>query len=385
MNKERISRKSVLLASEPNVDGVFRHIEQLAALLIKHDIKVHYAYSSRRRSDRLESLTDSIKEAGGKTIDLNISNGPSWRDLTAFLRLVFFYFRTKPDVVHGHASKAGFLIRLIPGARRIYTPHAYYGMGLRGGIKEVLFNFLERIMAPFAATVCLSTDEEHFARKVVRIREATIIYNCVNFDVFRPAITNEEKESILNSLGADRHSWIIGSVGRISYQKNPALLYHAFRKLCVSKPEETFTLLHVGAGDDILSSQLCRLAYTFPDNGKLLPIRKQITTEQCYRIMDVFCLTSRYEGMPYTVLEAMASNLPLVLTDVPGLCFFNHYPNGLNRIYFGTSENDDSIFAALGEWFDNRYQPPNHRKIAMGSFSEEIFFQKHSDLYFKNG
>lgn len=98
-----------LLVTEPGVDGVFRHVEALAQFLMHHGVRVDLAYSSIRGSDRLKSLVTDITKNGGRTLDLEVANAPSGRDFPALLKLRRFVAETKPEVIHGHSSKAGAL------------------------------------------------------------------------------------------------------------------------------------------------------------------------------------------------------------------------------------------------------------------------------------
>src|SRR5208283_2941814 len=95
----------ILLVVEPGLDGVFRHVEGLVGYLLKQDVSIHIAYSSRRCGAAMLQLVDRVRAAGGEAVDLRVTNNPELRDAAALLRLVLLMRRIRPDIVHMHSSK----------------------------------------------------------------------------------------------------------------------------------------------------------------------------------------------------------------------------------------------------------------------------------------
>src|SRR3954471_18936880 len=104
---------NVLVVSEPGIDGVFRYVEGLCHYLDAQGIGVHLAYSDRRGSERLHELVAWVEARGGRTVNLRTSNRPALSDLRAFTVLLRLAWAVKPDVIHSHSSKAGFLARAL--------------------------------------------------------------------------------------------------------------------------------------------------------------------------------------------------------------------------------------------------------------------------------
>jgi hypothetical protein len=127
------SEMRVLIVSEPCEYGVFYFVDDLIHYLSEHGVHIDFAYSSFRSGPALKSLVRFVEQNGGKTLNLQVTNAPQPRDVSAFIRLREFVRRRKPDVIHGHSSKAGVLVRALrmTGVRIpiFYSPHAYYGMG----------------------------------------------------------------------------------------------------------------------------------------------------------------------------------------------------------------------------------------------------------------
>src|SRR4051812_31496178 len=151
----------VLVVTEPGVDGVFRYVESLCYFLHSQGVAVHLAYSDRRGSERLPKLVAWVEAQGGQTFNLRTSNRPAFSDIGAFAGLCRLIQRVRPDVIHSHSSKAGFLARVLAlcGLRtpQVYHPHAYVGMRPTPGRIDGLYNSIEALLGRFSCTVAVSS------------------------------------------------------------------------------------------------------------------------------------------------------------------------------------------------------------------------------------
>ncbi len=369
--------KRILQVFEPGVDGVFRHVEGLVEFLLnQEDWRVGIAYSSVRSSDGLLQLVDRVQAAGGPTLDLKIGNAPGLYDFQALHRLRSLMKSFRPDVVHAHSSKAGGLARLpfvLPKTPTFYTPHAYFGMGPRKGFKSHVFNVIERILAPHAITLHVSQEEADFAKDTLRLpnRFETPITNGVDVARFRPPKNLDEKHQAKQTFGIPSDAWVIGSIGRLSFQKDPESLTQAFAIFRKRFPDRPLRLLHACSGSPNEFTAIQSLASTLGIASDVVYPGYRKEPQAFFHAMDAFCLTSRYEGMPLTAIEAIASGLPLVLTDAPGLHCFGTPQFQLNQIYYGEKENAISIANAMAECLQHTEFENNHRLMAVKHFSNE--------------
>lgn len=365
----------VLLASEPGVDGVFRHVEALAHFLIARGHHVSLAYSDVRGSDRLQALVAHVRSHGGSVANLGVSNTPGPRDLQALARLRRLVSSARPDVIHAHSSKAGALARALPflGVFRpvFYTPHAYFGLAGGGGIKARVFNAVETVLGRIGATFVLSRGEQTFAEEVLHIPPSRLHLNPNPVDTarFKPA-SPDEKSALRARLGLPRDALLLGTVGRLAFQKDPLTLYRAFALASAEAPN--LWLHHLGEGE--LDADCAQLARDLGIAARI--IREPYRSEPLgfYQALDAMILTSRYEGLSLAVLEALACDLPVLLTEAPGNTDF--LSAGLSHIWSGAKEHPESIAAAIGQWASDRAKPrrSNHRAIAQSRFSDEACF-----------
>ncbi|MDL2200406.1 glycosyltransferase [Halopseudomonas aestusnigri] len=114
----------------------------------------------------------------------------------------------------------------------------------------------------------------------------------------------DTRKKVRNSLAIPQDAIVIGYVGRGHLEKDPELLFRAFRT--ISKTHKNAWLLAVGRDLD---------RFNPPDHNTLL-LGQRADVQDLMRAMDLFCLSSRTEGFPNVIGEAMATGVPCVATDV---------------------------------------------------------------------
>ncbi len=377
-------RLCVVEVVEPGEGGVFRHVEGLVDHLLSHGVRVHLAYSDRRGSRSLFALIARVKAAGGETVNLGVANAPEFRDIRAFWRLVRFVRRVRPDIVHGHSSKAGVLARglalFIRKPAYLYTSHAYYGMSGESFKMRFLYNPVERILGRIGTTINISKAEAEFGRKVLHIRpeRSRIIPNPVDTVRFRPP-TTEEKQEARVALGLQPGEVAVGMVARMCWQKDPETAYAAFLKIAQRWPQVKF--LHLGWG--LWGDYLMGKAKEAGMENRVRIIGYMEDPRQFYQGIDGLLSSSRYEaGWPFVVLEAMACGLPVIATTCPGMQDFGDM--GLSDVYTFEPGRVEQGAAQLERWLGRLSQgsaPNNHREYVERTFSPDACFGPVLSLY----
>ncbi len=364
----------ILLVSEPGWTGVFRHVEGLADFLHEAGQQVALAYSDVRGSAGLTKLVERIVSKGGPVRNLRISHAPQLGDLRAWFRLHSLILEFQPDIIHAHSSKAGALIRL-PGLLHLtktplfYTPNAYYGMARQGGLAEFVFTSIERLLANVGHTINISKDEATFARDVLGLRpdHQFIIHNPVQINFFMPA-TADQKTQARKRLGIPEDSVLLGTAGRLCFEKDPETLYQALQPVFRNNPKAR--LLHMISGDADPQLELLAERLGIRDRIHLLPYQEDL--RPAYHSLDGFVMTSRYEaGWPIVILEALACGLPLVSSTGPGMSDIGQ--GGLSHCWTASVGDVTAFTQAISAMVKDLTQdrPNNHRQIAETRFSPE--------------
>jgi glycosyltransferase involved in cell wall biosynthesis len=367
----------ILLVSEPGWTGVFRHVEGLADFLHAAGQQVALAYSDVRGSAGLNKLVERIISRGGPVRNLRISHAPQLGDLRAWAHLHSLIQEFQPDIIHAHSSKAGALTR-IPGLLQLiktplfYTPNAYYGMARQGGLADFVFTSIERLLANVGHTINISKDEATFARDIVGLRpdHQFIIHNPVQIDFFKPA-TGDQRTQARRDLRIPEDSVLLGTAGRLCFEKDPETLYQALQPVFAANPK--LRLLHMISGDADPRLEELAKRLGIRDRIHLLPYQEDL--RPAYHCLDGFVMTSRYEaGWPIVILEALACGLPLVSSTGPGMSDIGN--GGLSHCWTAPVGDVRGFTQAISAMVYDLTQtrPNNHRQIVETRFSPEYCY-----------
>lgn len=250
----------------------------------------------------------AAEEAGVRFIALQHVRRPinPWRDLAGFLELTRLLRRERPDIVHANSSKAGVLGRLAAAAAgvpiRIFTVHGW-AFAARSGLPSRAYGWADRLVRPLTTvTICVS---EHDRVTGVRARTCSAERTVV----IRNAVAPETEPRARH----DRPRPLLVSVGRLKAPKDFITLVRALALL----PAGCCDALIVGDGPDRpeLEAELRKLG--IEDRVRLAGQRDDVRT--LLADADLFALSSVSEGLPVSVLEAMAAELPVVASRVGGV------------------------------------------------------------------
>ena len=307
------SVRRVCLVTEAAGGGVGRHFLDLAAGLAKRHIEVVAIYSPTRCDAQFNQRKSQLQDVHFVPLPLRRSVQPG--DLLDLWKLIDCIRTQGPfDVIHGHSSKGGALARLAGWHLRtptLYTPHAFVTLDPKlSSLKRVIFGRIERWLGIFAAAViAVSPDEaEHAQQLGIESSRIRMIPNGILQPDFPP------REVARGNLGLATADFAIGFVGRLVSQKAPDILLKAFAALATRLPN--LKLVIVGSGP--LEGALRRRVDVAGLGSRVL-FTGDIIATQVMPAFDLFCLSSRYEGMTYVLLEALAAGLPIVATRVGGV------------------------------------------------------------------
>jgi sugar transferase (PEP-CTERM/EpsH1 system associated) len=143
-------------------------------------------------------------------------------------------------------------------------------------------------------------------------RKVTTILNGVDFGRFSG--DGSDRAQVRQDLGIAAGELVVGSVGRLHYEKNYGLLITTVAGLSTRLP---IRLILVGDGPD--AGHLKGLTRSLGCDGTVMMLGERRDVPALMRAMDVFVLSSRFEGLPNTVLEAMCAGLPVVASRVGGI------------------------------------------------------------------
>lgn len=259
-------------------------------------------------------LREWAEQHGGQYFELNIS--PYKRPI-AYKRHLYSIFRRGYDVVHFHLTSIADL-RPFRYAKRAGIPHVMVHShntqsdlvsSWRRKVFGTLHTLLRHRAARYADTLCACSYEA--ARWMFGNRhapKAILLKNAIDEQLFayNPDIRQQQRQE----LGVG-DAFLVGHVGRFSYQKNHAFLLDIFVAVKQLLPDAK--LLLVGSGETLPEVRRRIEMEGLSDSVLFIPFSSEV--HKLYQAMDVFVLPSRFEGLPFTLIEAQASGTFCFVSD----------------------------------------------------------------------
>lgn len=250
-------------------------------------------------------LAAELQRAGVRV--QRVARGRDGIDPMLVARLSRWLRKHRIDLVHTHNRMAliyGAPAARLAGAAVVHTKHGY---NPRRGTRLLAGNLSGKLVAAFVA---VSDETAAVARERKEIAEARlhVIANGIELGQFHA--NPEARIRIRAELGIEPDACVIGSVGRVAKEKNHALLLRAAAPLLNANTH----VVVVGDGPlmDALRDQANGISHVH-----LTGMRSDVP--DVLNAFDIFAMSSDTEGMPLVVLEAMATGLPVVSTNVGGI------------------------------------------------------------------
>jgi glycosyltransferase involved in cell wall biosynthesis len=310
-------RLRVLQIMECTIGGTRRHIIDVARGLNAAGVELHLVVAVERQANFREDL-DQLRREGCVVHELPMVRSISpLTDLRHLLRLRKLLHQIQPDVVHTHSSKAGVLGRLasqLTGiGKRVHTPHtlAFLFGEMFGPIKRAIFYQIEKHLAGVAhAVVAVSESEANTFREsgIVSPEKIHVIPNGIAPEPFHGASAVP-----LSEFDLDPDLTTAAIVGLLNVAKGQDL---AIRALASREELSALQLLIVGHGE--MEAELKQLAHKLGVAERVAFTGFRRDVPGLLAAADFLLLPSRWEGMPYIVLEAMAASRAVVATPVDG-------------------------------------------------------------------
>jgi glycosyltransferase involved in cell wall biosynthesis len=292
--------------------------ENHLADLIHNQLKIYEVFLIYFKGNNFHRK--ELENKGAIIFKINILNKNLFLLFLGFFKVLKIFKKTKPDIVHCHlwiSEIYGFLLKVIFKDKifLIVTKHLdSYIFEASFGKKEIIKGiFLEKIIFKLSDHIIFISKsvKNYFVKKInVNNKKFSIVHYGINAKKFSK-ITNDNKIfNLKNKLCIDKNAKVIGCVARHVSQKNLEALIRAYAKFCKDNYKINSKLIMIGRG--YLTSELKKLSNELNVNKKIIWVPYVSKINNYYKIFDVFCLTSQYEGFGLVLLEAFAFGLPIV-------------------------------------------------------------------------
>jgi glycosyltransferase involved in cell wall biosynthesis len=293
----------------------------------RHDhrkVDVLVAYLKNPQDEGFFQIERMAKERGIKFVAVDDRCKLDWRCLLTLRRLTREH---DIQVLHTHDEKTllyGVLLRLLcPGLRLLHTCHlranydrknfdkasAWYIFRLRELVEVTLMRFHHK---PILA---VSEDtRKSLIRLGLRPEDVVVMANGIDTGYWR----RQGTEPVLRrEFGLRDEQILVGTVARIALQKDLPTFYEVAARVARQRPGTVFVIVGDGYGDELDKARAQIEARGLAEVVRLTGHRTDLLN--IYTSFDLFLMTSVAEGMPNTVLEAMALEVPIVSTRVSGV------------------------------------------------------------------
>jgi glycosyltransferase involved in cell wall biosynthesis len=296
-------RKPILLyiITKSELGGAQSHVYDLIKNLVD-DCDIHLAVG------QLGLLTDRASELGAKVHQLQYLSRQisAFSDLLAVRELSQLINRIKPDLIHAHSSKPGTIARLAALPSKTPTIYTAHGWGFAPHVpklRRTIAFLVEKSLAPLSAKiicVCESDRQMGLQAGIGKPNQTVAIHNGIETEGY--PLAHPEKEPV--------RAIVVARFNK--QQKDHETLLRALPKI-----REDFHVDLVGTGPHMAESEELVAKLGIGDRVSFLGDRFDVP--ELLARSQMFILTTHYEGLPVSILEAMRAGLPTIATNVNGI------------------------------------------------------------------
>lgn len=294
-----------------------------------------------------------------KYFDIPFERSPLKKNnIVAYKELEKIILEGNYDIVHCHTPIGGALTRIVKmknpdiKSKIIYTAHGFHfykGAPLKNWL---FFYSVENILSRYTDKLITINEEDYNYSKKMHAKENIYIPGVgIDLDKFKEC-SSTEMERKKQELDIPVNNLVLLSIGELSERKNHRVVIEALRKL------KEINVTYIICGQGALLNELKMLAakYNLENNVKFLGFRRDIN-EIC-NIADIFIFPSLQEGLPVSIMEAMACGLPVIGSKIRGNTDLIDQGKG----GFLGENNPDFYYESIMKYINNPNLFNEHRK-----------------------
>lgn len=318
MKKRKIKVLQIITSLIPG--GAQEHVIYLSDLLDKKRFDVTILSGIQTNSE-----SDWVEEVRKKNINLTLLPQLTreinpFRDVLAFIKMMTYIRRERFAIVHTNSSKAGILGRLaarLAGVPMIlHTAHGWAHHNYMSRLRRSLYVTMERIVEKFTDKIIAVSElnvKKALSDKIGRKSKYVIIRSGIDLDKFSGLWIDVERER--RKLKVDPSDIVVGSVTRLIDQKSPGDFIRMANEILKNNSKVSFLLV----GDGPLRKQIKAMVAEYKISEKVILTGFRSDVPELLSTMDIFVLTSLWEGLPRVLPQAMVMGIPIVATWVDGV------------------------------------------------------------------
>lgn len=375
-------KKVLMLASVASMIDQFNM--QNIAILQEQGYEVHVAANFEQGStsskERMEQFKKELKEKNILYFQIDFSRNVAniHQNMKAYKQIKKILKDNKYEFIHCHSPIGGVCGRLaakVTHTKVIYTAHGFHFYKGAPKLNWMIYYPIEKVLS-YITDVLITINKEDYelAKKKMKAKRIEYVPGIgVDINKFENVIIdkiNKRKEIELS-----KDNIVLLSVGELNKNKNHEVIIRALDKL------KNPNIQYIIAGRGNLESYLKELAkeLNVENQVHLLGFRTDIS--ELYSISDLFCFPSYREGLSVALMEAMASGLPVVCSEIRGNCDLIQSEKGG---YLCAPSNIDDFAKYIKELVENsekRNEMSKYNKEFIGNFGVDVVKENMKNIY----
>ncbi|MDY4077594.1 MAG: glycosyltransferase family 4 protein [Clostridium sp.] len=374
-------KKALMLSSVASMIDQFNmeNIKILKNLGYEVHVLANFSFGNTTSDERTKEFKKELEDMG-----IKVYNVPIPRKITAIKEMISSYKKIKEickenkyDILHCHSPIGGVLARLAfkefrkVGGKLIYTAHGFHFFKGAPIKNWLIFYPIEKFCSRY--TDCLITINKEDYKRAQKFKAKEVKY-IPGIGIDTEKIKNIKRDrKILNKFGI-KNEVVLVSVGELSSRKNHKVILEALEKI-----EDDYIYIICGQGEK--KEELVNLSKKLKIQNKVKFLGYRQDVKEILKASDIFCFPSKQEGLPVALMEAMASGLPVVCSNIRGNSDLIEEKNGGYLLEYNNSHeflikiqeliNNDSLRKEMGEFNLEKIKEFDRKKV--NNLMEEIY------------
>lgn len=318
-------KRALVLASVASMIDQFNmpNIRLMIEMGYKVDVATNFIEGSTCSDEKIAALKKTLAEMGVDCYQVDFARNvlKVGQNLRAYRQTRKLIVENKYDMIHSHSPIGGLLSRIAvrdmrkKGTKMIYTAHGFHFFNGAPLLNWLIFYPIEKFSSRWTDVLVTITHEDYaLAQKKMSAKEVIYVPGVgINTAAFKPgddaAVIRKQKRE---ELGLTEENIVLMSVGELNKNKNHEVVIRAMAQL------KNRNVHYVIAGRGVLKEHLEHLAKELGVGEQLHLLGFRTDVRDLFKTADVFAHPSFREGLSVAVMEAMASALPIICTEIRG-------------------------------------------------------------------
>ena len=319
-------KKALMLASVPSMIEQFNmnNIKILQNMGYEVHVACNFDDGGTLDKSRVDEFKKELKEKNIIFFNIPFSRNPfSIKNITAYKETKKIMNENKYKIIHLHSPIGGLCGRLAArrirkneNSRVIYTAHGFHFFKGAPALNWIIYYPIERWLAKYTdCLITINNEDYELAKNKFKINKIEYIPGIgVDSNKFNFSITQEEKHNIRSKISLEDDDFICIQVGELNKNKNQIMTLEAMRLVIEQYKDVKLLLVGTGNLEEYYREKIKE--YNLEKNVFLLGYLKDVNN--LLKISNLLISTSKREGLPVNIIEAMFTKLPVIATDCRG-------------------------------------------------------------------